>query len=473
MPSARSAARQPLAALAIALTALATAACGGSSTTETLLGPTAKCSPAVRPSATAFGPGGGTGELAVTAARECQWSATSESPWVALRPASGQGDGAIQFSVGANEQAAARSGAIAVNEERIALSQDPAPCRILLSGTPTLTHTGGDGTIGLTTRPQCAWTATVSAGWIALREPVSGRGSGEIRFAAAPNPGAERSAVVRVGGIEQPIVQSAPPGQGAPAPPPSCSYSVTPSLVESPAGGGPHSVTLTTGATCSWTASATALWIVMSTTSGAGGGDVRFTIQPNTGAARQAAIQVGGRAFTVVQAGASSPSPSPPAPTCAFELDPTSASFEADGGDGRIRVRTTDACAWNAASQSSWIGVTAGANGTGSGEVRFHVAANAGAARAGALIIAGKSVAITQAGRPPQKVKIDGSVTSLRGVCPAVVFTLEGRTVQTNVDTRYEDGSCAALRNGLHIEVEGVEQPGDPTILALRIKMDH
>jgi Malectin domain/Beta-propeller repeat len=49
--------------------------------------------------------------------------------------------------------------------------------------------TGGPGSVGVTTTPECGWTATTNNSWITLTSQVSGQGSGSISYTVAPNTG--------------------------------------------------------------------------------------------------------------------------------------------------------------------------------------------------------------------------------------------------------------------------------------------
>jgi uncharacterized protein (TIGR03437 family) len=87
------------------------------------------------------------------------------------------------------------------------------------------------------------------------------------------------------------------------------------------------------------------------------------------------------------------------APGCRFELGAADALAPPGGVDGSVAVTTTPECAWTAASNVSWIKLTAGAANTGSGTVRYNVAPNAGGLRTGAVNIAGQVFTITQAAK--------------------------------------------------------------------------
>ena len=99
---------------------------------------------------------------------------------------------------------------------------------------------------------------------------------------------------------------------------------------------------------------------------------------------------------------------------CTYTLAPASASFDNSGGSGAVAVNTAAGCRWQAASNVSWIGITSGNPGNGSGTVQYTVARTAGANdfRTGSMTIAGQTFAVTQG--------TSGSGTS------APVFTPQG-----------------------------------------------
>jgi hypothetical protein len=94
--------------------------------------------------------------------------------------------------------------------------------------------------------------------------------------------------------------------------------------------------------------------------------------------------------------------PIDPTDCTAVTLTPSTFSFTATGGTGSIGVGIDAGCDWTAQSQAPWITVTTGASGSGPGNVGVVVAEHtAEAGRTGSLIVAGQTVTVTQAGRPP------------------------------------------------------------------------
>lgn len=165
----------------------------------------------------------------------------------------------------------------------------------------------------------------------------------------------------------------------------------TSTSASSDGGTGSLSVTGTSG--CAWTATSNASWItVTSGTSGSGSGSVGYSVAANTGSSsRTGSMTIGGVTFTVSQAA--------PAATCgAATISPASSSVSSAGGTGSVSVTASSGCPWTASSNASWITVTSGASGSGSGSVGYSVAANTGtSARTGTVTIGGQAFTVSQA----------------------------------------------------------------------------
>ena len=107
-----------------------------------------------------------------------------------------------------------------------------------------------------------------------------------------------------------------------------CLYTVSPLTVSlASAASAGNALTVTTTATCSYTAIASAGWLVVSSgATGTGSGTVTYSALANTGPARNATVVVGGSTVNVSQAGA--PLPPPAKKTTAFDYD----------GDGKADI---------------------------------------------------------------------------------------------------------------------------------------
>jgi hypothetical protein len=102
----------------------------------------------------------------------------------------------------------------------------------------------------------------------------------------------------------------------------------------------------------------------------------------------------------VMLVGASCKSPTRPSPEpCTYVLAPTSASFSAGSGSGTLSMTTANSCSWSASTTVSWVSLTSGTSGTGSGTIQYTVGANSGtASRSGAISAGGQSLSISQSG---------------------------------------------------------------------------
>jgi hypothetical protein len=90
--------------------------------------------------------------------------------------------------------------------------------------------------------------------------------------------------------------------------------------------------------------------------------------------------------FTVNQAAAA----------CSYTVSPTSATVAATAGSYTLQVTTTSGCTWTAASNSSFLSITAGATGSGSGAVTYAATSNTSSARSGTLTVAKDTINIAQ-----------------------------------------------------------------------------
>jgi hypothetical protein len=160
-----------------------------------------------------------------------------------------------------------------------------------------VTAKGGDFTLSVSTAPDCKWSASSSASWIAVRSG-SGAGNGRVTFAVSSNDGSARTGKIDVGGTTVSISQEA-----MPRPAPTCTVSLSPSSQSVPLEGGVFSIKVGVDARCSWSAEGGASWIIFKSRSGTGPGEIVYVVERHSGPARSAAITVGGQNVKVGQAG--------------------------------------------------------------------------------------------------------------------------------------------------------------------------
>ena len=84
---------------------------------------------------------------------------------------------------------------------------------------------------------------------------------------------------------------------------------------------------------------------------------------------------------------------------CSYSLVPSGISIGPGSGSGNFQVQTTSGCSWSASSDStSWLQVTGGQNGTGSGWVSWSASSNSGGQRTGTIWAGGQGYTVSQGG---------------------------------------------------------------------------
>ena len=84
-----------------------------------------------------------------------------------------------------------------------------------------------------------------------------------------------------------------------------CTYTISPATQAEPAAGGSGSLTLTTGATCAWTAVSNSSWIVAATPAGTGPATLNYLVAADSGASRTGTLTIGGQTLSITQSGTS------------------------------------------------------------------------------------------------------------------------------------------------------------------------
>jgi hypothetical protein len=83
---------------------------------------------------------------------------------------------------------------------------------------------------------------------------------------------------------------------------------------------------------------------------------------------------------------------------CTYSLSPYADGFASTNALGVVTVSpTSSSCSWTAVSNDSWITITSGSSGIGSGTVSYSIAANTtGSSRTGTITIGGQTFTVTQ-----------------------------------------------------------------------------
>ena len=219
-------------------------ACGHSATTTVTSPSGTRCDTSLNTPPASFGPSGGSGTLSIGVARECTWTAVSQSPWISFASAAqGQGEGTVNYRVAPNTDPVARQGSIVVGDQHLAVAEDPAPCQFDVSGVPpSVAAEGAQIAIEVRTHAMCNWTAASEVPW-ADASPAGGRGNATVRITVTPNPGAPRTLTLNVAGERVTTTQasrsSAPAPTPAPGPAPVPAPGPAPAPTPAPTPGAP------------------------------------------------------------------------------------------------------------------------------------------------------------------------------------------------------------------------------------------
>ncbi|MBF0329138.1 MAG: BACON domain-containing protein [Nitrospirae bacterium] len=337
------------------------------------------CGYEVSPTSQAVGLGGGTGTINIkTSAESCIRTALSNADWINVTSGSEEkGSGAITFSVAANS-GPPRTGTISVADQLFTVTQG-SECAYTVSPTSqSFSINGGSGAISIkASRGDCKWEVANSADWVVLTSPPAGRGSGIVRFTAISNTGLPRSSKIEVGGAKFAVSQEG------------CGYTVSPAMLNYPAGGGTASLSVkTTGDKCSREINAVVDWInIGSGKNELGSGSILVNVFPNKGPARSEQIFIGGQAVMIKQDSG-----------CSFSFSSQTQSFGASGGQGSIFLKaSSDVCIPQAVSGLDWIVIDPAVGEKSAGVVKYSVLANTtGKKREGFITVSGKRFVVIQ-----------------------------------------------------------------------------
>jgi hypothetical protein len=261
------------------------------------------CTYIVSPMAIEAATQGSTGSLAIKAPGVCAWAVESQAGWVSFTgPREGKGDGNVGYAIAAHEGFDYRYATVTVAGMSVSVTQpgNPLPPVCSYSVSPTTVSApaaGGPGSVAVAAPDGCAWSAGSQASWITITSGASGSGSGAVGFLMAANTAGARSGSLAAAG------HSISVSQAGSAPPPNCSYSISPNSANFSQAGGIGTINVTAQAGCAWTAAPQQSWItILSGGSGSGNGQVRYSVAPCTcNNDRNGRIVVAGRNFDVRQ----------------------------------------------------------------------------------------------------------------------------------------------------------------------------
>ena len=323
----------------------------------------------------------GSNSVPVTTSSDCAWTATSSANWIYTGSHS-NGNGRVGYIFYANPDGLSRTGTITVLDQTLTIIQAGVPCTYGLAVVSTNVLAGaGSGTVDVTTRVGCAWTASSTTNW--LHASSSGTGSSAASYTFDANPGnSSRNGTISVQGQTFTVYQAAA----------SCTYAFVVGTnvvtnINVAAGVSTNVVGIATRVDCPWSAISNTNWL-HTTSSGPGTGTVRYTVDDNNDcSARSGIISVGDQTFTVMQVAGSG----------SYRFAVSQTNVDASAGSGSVGLTAGIDCPWSVTNQANWLTITNGQSGTGSGAIRYTFDANPdGLSRTGTIAVLNQTFSIIQ-----------------------------------------------------------------------------
>jgi hypothetical protein len=269
------------------------------------------------------------------------------------------------------------------------------PCTYTLSP-PSLSFgaSGGSGSVNVTSASHCTWTAASDRGWMSITSGSSGTGNGMVTVSVTANSSeAARAGRLTIAGQTVAVQEE---GLGA------CTIEISPNQAAVNENSSSGSFAVTTPPHCQWSATSNSAWLrVTAGSPGTGSGTVGYAVERNRDTrTRTATITVGERTFTLSQS-----ADSRPPLLCEYSVTPIefrpcmSVPYNLTA-----TITTQQGCTWSASPGASWITVTSGRSGNGSGTVAFRVSENWDAPRHNVVMVrwptvtAGQNLQVFQAG---------------------------------------------------------------------------
>lgn len=149
------------------------------------------CTYGISPTTQSVSASGESGEVSVSAADGCGWTANSNDSWISVTSGSnGDGNGTVSYSVSPNSTIDPKTGTITIAGKTFTISQAGQSCSYSISPTSTsYNRTGGTGTISVVAPGGCTWTVTESLDWVTITSGNSADGDGTVSYSVSENPG--------------------------------------------------------------------------------------------------------------------------------------------------------------------------------------------------------------------------------------------------------------------------------------------
>jgi uncharacterized protein (TIGR03437 family) len=293
------------------------------------------------------------------------------------------------------------------------------------------------------------YSASTQTPWLHITSLPAGTPGTDVTFSAEQNLAATaRSGIMTIATQTVMVTQA-----GA-----SCAFTITPTTQHYPVAGG--NGTFSVQAACLWQAASNVTWISLNTAPNSS--PLGYSVAANscidarTGTISLVTNLPSPPSFTVTEDGS---------PTN-MTLSPASVTVAAAESFGRVTVTTGDPCNWSATANQSWIQITFGSTGTGSGGISYHLLANtSNVARTGAIQVGTLTYTITQQapGPPPPVLTSVANAANYTSdaVSPGEIVVLFGSNMgpASIVTLQVSNGTVTNSLSGTQVLFDGVAAP--------------
>ena len=164
------------------------------------------CTYSVSPSTVDVPYAGQAASASVATGAGCVWSAATDTGWISLPQPSGSGAAQVPFTVAANN-GPPRSASLAI-AGRVVVVNQASPCSWAFAPPAHQFDAGGGaGNVLVFVTGGCSWSAVSTVDWITMTAGMDGTGP-ILQFVVAPNGGAARVGIIKVGGADYQVFQT-------------------------------------------------------------------------------------------------------------------------------------------------------------------------------------------------------------------------------------------------------------------------
>ena len=367
-----------------------------------------------------FESNGGSGTISVSTQNKMLWHAKSNVEWISVSATSGLGPGSVTYQVAPFNDVSTRQGTLTVAGNTFTVFQYGKRMKL---DSYSVTKDYETHVIPITVNALAAttWSVTPNNSWISVVDAGNGHGGDLVTIAIAENPSyLARTGTVSIGTETFTVTQ-----QGRTA----LEFGISPATSTASVEGANAIIEVRATPDLPWTATSGVNWcaIYAATASGAGNGNVVYSVSPNptlsqrTGTITIRANGVGSKTHTVTQ----------PAATAAISSN--GYEFEAAGESCSVEVSVANIVQWSISESLDWLTVSGSLSRTGPGTVTLQAAANDTIyPRSGTVKIAGKTFTVSQKARGVE-VEYDSKLFGTDGGYESISIHPDGNVAWTAV----------------------------------------